>query len=95
MGILGTLTAQKLKTLLGGELPLLGEVSPTTSQEGLGVGKKLSKDITVSYEHKLNPLPGEDLNQIRLDYKFNKYFSAESQIGRKNAGGDIFFNIDF
>jgi hypothetical protein len=59
------------------------------------VGKKLSKDITVSYEHKLNPLPGEDLNQIRLDYKFNKYFSAESQIGRKNTGGDIFFNIDF
>ena len=59
------------------------------------MGKKLGKDITVSYEHKLNPLPGEDFNQIRLDYKFNKHFSAESQLGRKNTGGDIFFNIDF
>jgi translocation and assembly module TamB len=95
MGVLGSLTAQKLKSLLGEDLPLLGDVSPTTSQEALGVGKKLSKDITVSYERKLNPLQGEDVNQIRLDYKIHKYFSAESQLGRKNTGGDLFFNIDF
>ena len=95
MGVLGSLTAQKLQSLFGGNLPLLGEVSPTTSQEALGVGKKLGKDIKVSYEHKLNPLPGEDTNQIRLDYKIHKYFSAESQLGRKNTGGDVFFNIDF
>ncbi len=95
MGLVGSLTAQKLKSLLGDELPLLGEVSPTTSQEALGVGKKLSKDITVSYERRLNPLQGEDVNQVRLDYKFHKYFSAETQLGRKNTGGDLFFNIDF
>ena len=59
------------------------------------MGKKLSKDITVSYERRLNPLQGEDVNQIRLDYKFHKYFSAETQLGRKNTGGDLFFNIDF
>ena len=95
MGLVGSLTAQKLKSLLGNELPLLGEVSPTTSQEALGVGKKLSKGITVSYERKLNPLQGEDVNQIRLDYKIHKHLSAESQLGRKNTGGDLFFNIDF
>ncbi|MBM4288785.1 MAG: hypothetical protein FJ135_11710 [Deltaproteobacteria bacterium] len=95
MGILGTLTAQKLKSLLGDELPLLGEVSPTTSQEALGVGKKLGKDITVSYERRLNPVQGEDVNQIRLDYRIRKYLSAETQIGRKNTGGDIFLNFDF
>ena len=95
MGLAGSLTAQKLKSLLGNELPLLGEVSPTTSQEALGVGKKLSKGITVSYERKLNPLQGEDVNQIRLDYKIHKHLSAETQLGRKNTGGDLFFNIDF
>ena len=58
MGVLGSLTAQKLKSLFGGNLPLLGEVSPTTSQEALGVGKKLGKDITVSYEHKLKSFAG-------------------------------------
>lgn len=95
MGLFGSLTAQQLKTFLGDKLPLLGEVAPTTSQEALGVGKKLGRSLTVSYERKLNPLEGEDVNQIRLNYKIHKYFSAETQLGRKNPGGDLFFNIDF
>ncbi len=95
MGLLGSLTAQQLKTFLGGKLPLLGEVAPTTSQDSLGVGKKLGRGLTVSYERKLNPLEGEDVNQVRLNYKIHKYFSAETQLGRKNPGGDLFFNIDF
>ncbi len=95
MGLLGGLTAQQLKAFFGDTLPLLGEVSPTTSQAAVGVGKKLGRGLTVSYERRLNPLEGEDVNQIRLNYKIHKYLSAESQLGRKNPGGDIFFNIDF
>ncbi len=95
MGLIGGLTAQRLKALLGGRLPFFGEVTPSTSQEALGLGKKVSKNITISYERKLNPLQGEDVNQIRLDYKIRKYFSAETQLGRKNSGGDLFFNLDF
>ncbi len=95
MGLLGSLTAQQLKTFFGDKLPLLGEVAPTTSQEGVGVGKKLGRGLTVSYERKLNPVEGEDVNQVRLNYKIHKYFSAETQLGRKNPGGDLFFNIDF
>ncbi len=95
MGLLGSLTARQLKTLLGEKLPILGEVSPTTSQEAVGVGKRLGRGLTVSYERRLNPLEGEDVNQVRLNYKIHKYFSAETQLGRKNPGGDLFFNLDF
>lgn len=95
MGLLGGLTARQLKAFFGDTLPLLGEISPTTSQAAVGVGKKLGRGLTVSYERRLSPLEGEDVNQIRLNYKIHKYLSAESQLGRKNPGGDIFFNIDF
>lgn len=95
MGLIGGFTMERLKDLLGGALPLVGEVSPASSQNGVGVGKKLGKDITLSYERKLNPLQGEDINQIRLNYKIHKYFSAETQLGRRNPGGDLFFNLDF
>jgi translocation and assembly module TamB len=95
VGILGGLTAQKLKDILGGKLPLIGDIATTGSKDSVGVGKKLTKDITVSYERKLNPLRTEDLNQVRIDYKINKYLSVESQVGRRNSGGDVFLNLDF
>ena len=95
MGLLGSLTAQQLKAFFGDKLPLLGEVAPTTSQEAVGVGKKLGRGLTVSYERKLNPIEGEDINQIRLNYKIRKHLSVETQLGRKNPGGDLFFDIDF
>ncbi|MGQ9920978.1 MAG: translocation/assembly module TamB domain-containing protein [Desulfobacca sp.] len=95
VGLLGSLTAQQLKSFLGDKLPLLGEVAPTTSQEGVGVGKKIGRGLTVSYERKLNPVEGEDVDQVRLNYKLYKYFSVETQLGRKNPGGDLFFDIDF
>jgi len=94
-GILGGLTAQKVKDVLGEGVPLLGEITPTGGKDTVGVGRKLTKDITVSYERKLNPLRSEDVNQIRVDYKINKYLNVESQVGKRNSGGDVFFNLDF
>ena len=64
-------------------------------QDAVGVGKKVGRGLTVSYERRLTPLEGEDVNQIRLNYKIRKYLSAETQLGRKNPGGDLFLNIDF
>lgn len=95
LGILGGITTDKLKDILGGGLPLLGELSISGTEGTVGVGKKLTKDITVSYERKVDPLTSADVNQIRLDYKINKYLSAETQVGRRNSGGDLFFNLDF
>lgn len=94
-GILGGLAAQKVKDVFGEGLPLIGELTPTGGKDTVGVGRKLTKDITISYERKLNPLRTEDVDQIRVDYKINKYFSVESQVGKRNTGGDVFFNLDF
>lgn len=95
MGLIGGFTMERLKALLSGAVPLVGELTPATSQDGVGVGTKVGKDITISYERKLNPLQGEDVNQLRLHYRLHKYFSVETQIGRRNSGGDLFFNLDF
>jgi hypothetical protein len=61
----------------------------------MGIAKPLTKDITVTFERKTSPLYRDDTNQVRLEYKVNKYLSVESQVGRRNSGGDVLFNLDF
>jgi translocation and assembly module TamB len=99
LGILGGITAQKIQEILGQDFPLVGNVSLKGGQsEGrqmMGVAKPLTKDLTVSFERKTSPLYRDDTNQVRLEYKVNKYLSMESQVGRRNTGGDVLFNLDF
>ncbi|MHB8069547.1 MAG: translocation/assembly module TamB domain-containing protein [Desulfobaccales bacterium] len=99
LGILGGVTAQKLQEILGQDFPLVGNVSLKSGQfEGrqtMGIAKPLTKDITVTLERKTSPLYRDDTNQVRLEYKVNQYFSVESQMGRRNSGGDVLFNLDF
>ncbi|MFP3867653.1 MAG: translocation/assembly module TamB domain-containing protein [Desulfobacteraceae bacterium] len=95
MGILGGITADKMKEIFGEAIPLVGSLSVTGEGDSVGVGKQLTKDITVYYERNLDPLTAEDVNQFRIDYKLNRFLSLESQFGRRNPGGDIFLNIDF
>ncbi|MDD3581319.1 MAG: translocation/assembly module TamB domain-containing protein [Desulfobacca sp.] len=95
MGILGGITADKMKDIFGDVIPLVGSLHITGGEDSLGVGKKLTKDITVSYERNLDPLSGEDINQFRVEYQLNKYLSLENQFGRRNPGGDLFLNFDF
>ncbi len=99
LGILGGVTAQKIQEILGQDFPLLGNVALKSGQsEGrqtMGIAKPLTKDITVTLERKTSPLYRDDDNQVRLEYKVNKYLSVESQMGRRNSGGDILFNLDF
>jgi hypothetical protein len=65
------------------------------SKESLGVAKPLTKDLTVTLERKTEPLSRDDTNQVRMDYRLNRYLKLESQIGRRNSGADVFFNVDF
>jgi translocation and assembly module TamB len=99
LGILGGITAQKIQEVLGKDFPLVGNVSLKGGQsEGrqmMGVAKPLTKDLTVSFERKTSPLYRDDTNQMRLEYKVNKYLSVESQVGRRNTGGDVLLNLDF
>ena len=66
-----------------------------SGEQTVGVTKPLTKELSVSFERKNNPLYREDTNQVRLEYKVNKYMSLESTAGRRNTGGDVLFNYDF
>ncbi|RJR40616.1 MAG: hypothetical protein C4567_10900 [Deltaproteobacteria bacterium] len=99
VGIVGGISAQKFQEILGQDFPLVGNVQMKSGvSEGrqiVGVAKPLTKDITVSFERKTSPLYRDDTNQVRLEYKVNKYLSLETQMGQRNSGGDVFFNYDF
>jgi translocation and assembly module TamB len=95
VGILGGFTAKKLRDFLGKDFPLVGDVYVQGGKESVGVAKPLTKDITVSFERKTEPLARDDTNQVRMDYRLNRYFKVESQFGRRNSGADVLFNVDF
>jgi len=82
-GILAGFTAKRIQEFLGKDFPLLEAAAP------------LTKDITISFERKTNPISREDVNQVRLEYRLNRRFSIESQLGRRNSGGDVLFNLDW
>lgn len=100
VGILGGITAQKLQELLGKDFPLVGDVtlrSPPAEggRQAVGVTKPLTKDLSVSFERKFDPLHRDQAEQVILEYKVNKYLSVESQMGRRNTGADVLLNLDF
>ncbi|MBM4273737.1 MAG: hypothetical protein FJ134_04630 [Deltaproteobacteria bacterium] len=100
VGILGGITAQKLQELLGKDFPLVGDVTLRSPQaeggrQAVGVTKPLTKDLSVSFERKFDPLHRDQSEQVILEYKVNKYLSVESQMGRRNTGADVLLNLDF
>ncbi len=94
-GIVGGLTAQKLQEFLGKDFPLVGNVTLKAGADTVGVAKPLTKDLTISYERKTETGYREDVNQMRLEYRVNRYLSIESQLGRRNSGADVLFNLDW
>jgi translocation and assembly module TamB len=95
LGIAGGISAGKLKEILGPAFPLICDVSMKCGEQTVGVTKPITKQLSVSYERKTNPLYRDDTNQVKLEYKVNKYMSLESTMGRRNTGGDVLFNYDF
>ena len=64
-------------------------------QDFLGMARPLTKGLTVSYQHRSDPLYRSDPYQVVIQYRFNKRFSVQSQVGGRNTGGDVLFNLDF
>lgn len=95
VGLLGGFTAKKLRDFLGKDFPLVGDVFVQGGEESMGVAKPLTKDLTVSFERKTEPLSRDDANQVRMDYRLNRHLKVESQLGRRNSGADVLFNVDF
>jgi translocation and assembly module TamB len=100
-GVLGGITSKKISELLGGgNLPLVGgEMAVKSGTSGgkaiLGVEKKITQNAKVSYQRNFNEERGQYERQVIIDYKINKNFSVESQLGTRNPGADLFFNYDF
>jgi translocation and assembly module TamB len=100
LGVLGGITSKKIGELLGSSVPFLGagvavKSGTVAGKAVLGVEKKLTQDVTVSYQRNFNEERGQYERQVVIDYKINKNFSVESQLGTWNSGADVFFNYDF
>ena len=95
LGVLGGVTARKLKEIFGENVPLVCDLSMRCGEQTVGVSKPLTKQLSVTFEHKTNPLYRDNTEQMRLEYKVNKYLSADSTMGLRNTGGDLQFNYDF
>jgi len=99
-GILGGVTAKKIQEMLGKDFPLVGDVTvrtPTmdTGRQAVGVTKPLTKDLSVGFERKFDPLHRDQSEHAIVEYRVNKYLSVESQMGRRNTGADVLLNLDF
>jgi hypothetical protein len=64
-------------------------------EDFLGMARPLTKGLTVTYQHRSDPLYRDDPYQVVIQYRINKRFSVQSQVGGRNTGGDVLFNYDF
>ena len=54
-----------------------------------------AKGLTISYQQRNDPLYRDDPYQVVIQYRINRNFSVQSQVGGRNTGGDVFYNLDF
>jgi translocation and assembly module TamB len=98
-GILGGAGGQKLGDILGSTIPFLRGIKVKTGlvsgRPSVGVEKKVSKHVSVFVNRNLNQERGVYEEQVGVQYKFNRNWSLESQVGTRNSGADVFFNYDF
>ena len=63
------------------------------------VGSYVTRDIFVGYERSPSQTPIDQTAQMRnklnLEWKLNRRFSVESQMGGENPGVDFFYNFNF
>lgn len=95
LGVFGGATARKLKDIFGENFPLVCDLSMRCGEQTVGVNKPLTKNLSVTVERKTNLLYRDNPEQMRVEYKVNKYLGVESTVGRRNSGGDVLFNYDF
>lgn len=65
----------------------------------LEVGSYVTRDVFVAYERSpsvksLDPV-NQMQNKLKLEWRVNRMFSIESQLGGENSGADFFYNLNF
>jgi translocation and assembly module TamB len=61
----------------------------------LGITPPVTKGLSISYQQRNDPLYREEPYQVVIQYRINRNFSVQSQVGGRNTGGDVLFNYDF
>jgi len=99
LGVLGGISSGKLSEILGSTIPFLSglkiQSAMVSGRPTVGVGKEITKNVSVFVGRNLNEERGVYEQQVGIQYKVNKHLSIESQIGQRNSGADVFFNYDF
>jgi autotransporter translocation and assembly factor TamB len=99
LGGLGGVTPKKIDEILGATFPFLSGLKVRSGMVAgrptVGVGKEIVKNVSVFVGRNLNEERGVYERQVGIEYKVNKHWSVESQIGGRNSGADVFFNYDF
>jgi hypothetical protein len=99
LGILGGITPKKIDEILGSTIPFLSGLKlrsgVVAGRPTIGVGKEIVQNVSVFVGRNFNEERGLYEQQMGIEYKINKNWSLESQIGPRNTGADVIFNYDF
>ena len=90
--VLGSLLFGQLRKELANVLPV--DVL-TLDQTQASVGKYLGDRIFVGYKQRLNPAPGENTSEGRVEYEVSKSVTAEATVGEHNSEMQILYTHDF
>ncbi len=61
----------------------------------LGMSEPFPKGLSVTYQHRTDPLYRNDPYQVVIQYRINRRFTVQSQVGGRNTGGDVLYERDF
>ena len=91
--------SELLSSEIGLDLLSIQEGERGLEDSTLKVGSYVTKDIFVGYERSPSQTPIDQTTQMRnklnLEWKLNRRFSVESQMGGENPGVDFFYNFNF
>ncbi|MGQ9749249.1 MAG: translocation/assembly module TamB domain-containing protein [Desulfosoma sp.] len=88
-------TTPMVKSLFGGIAlsPDAVDIKGTENGSVLEIGKYLTPALYVRYQKSLE---GNEKDELRTEYRVNRFLSVESEVGREDrAGVDVFFRYDF
>ncbi len=95
LALLGLKGAREIEAFLGPELApdVVTVHEDYATGSSLEAGKYLGRDLYLHYRQNLSQEGGQNLG---LEYRLNRYFSLDSQVGNtRDTGVDLLFNYDF
>ncbi|MFP3869006.1 MAG: translocation/assembly module TamB domain-containing protein [Desulfobacteraceae bacterium] len=61
----------------------------------LGMTEPFPKGFSVTFQHRTDPLYRNEPYQVVIQYRINRRFTVQSQVGGRNTGGDVLYERDF